>query len=92
MPGRVKRAPDLGDLLLDAPRTDIDDPRNARDLMQAWRDEARERRTSASSRRVEGTGALSHAPDGAGHPVVLTDFQSDWQKFAMTMRRHGVNP
>jgi phospholipase C len=92
MPGRVKRAPDLGDLLLDAPRTDIDDPRNARDLMQAWRDEARERRTSASSKRVEGPDALSHAPDGAGHPVVLTDFQSDWQKFAMTMRRHGVNP
>jgi hypothetical protein len=32
------------------------------------------------------------APDGAGHPLVLTEFQSDWQKFATTMRQAGVEP
>jgi phospholipase C len=92
MPGRVQRAPHLGDVLLAAPRTDIDDPRNARELMQAWRQEARARRTVGSGPQAAGAARVSHAADGAGHPVVLTDFQSDWQKFAMTMEKLGVSP
>ena len=33
----------------------------------------------------------SPAPDGAGHPVVLTDFQSEWQKFAIAMRHLRID-
>ena len=92
MPGRVQRAPDLAGVLLDEPRTDVDDPRNARDLMDAWRQEARRRRMPVPAGEVEGEATASVAPDGAGHPLVLTDFQSDWQKFATTMRNLGVEP
>jgi phospholipase C len=89
MPGRVQRAPHLGPVLLDTPRTDIDDPRNARDLIDNWRQEARTRR---SAQPMAGVETLSPAPGGAGHPLILTDFQSDWQKFALTMKNIGVNP
>jgi phospholipase C len=96
MPGRVQAGPHLGGLLLDHPRDDIDDPRNARDLIDAWRSEARQRRTSQPLAAPTGTPAAgtshSQAPDGAGHPVVLTEFQSDWQNFALTMRRAGMSP
>jgi phospholipase C len=88
MPLRVQRAPHLGSVLLDAPRRDVDDPRNARGLMEAWRAEARRRREALletdGERRAE-------APDGAGHPLVLTDYQSEWQRFAIAMRRAGVD-
>jgi phospholipase C len=86
MPGRVRRAPHLGDVVLDAPRTDIDDPRNARDLLGAWRGTARQRRAATPLARV------SAAPEGAGQPVVLTDFQSDWANFALTAKRAGFEP
>jgi phospholipase C len=89
-PPRGRRAPHLGEVLLDAPRGDVDDPRNARSLMEAWRREARARRAARAG--AEGAEGRSPAPDGAGQPVVLTDFQSDWQKFAMTMRKLDVNP
>ena len=92
MPGRVRRAPDLAGVLLDEPRADVDDPRNARDLMDTWRQEARRRRMALPADQVEGDATASVAPDGAGHPLVLTDFQSDWQKFATTMRNLGVEP
>ena len=86
MPGRVRRAPHLGDVVLDAPRTDIDDPRNARDLLGVWRGTARQRRAATPVARV------SAAPEGAGQPVVLTDFQSDWANFALTAKRAGFEP
>jgi phospholipase C len=95
MPVRVQRAPQLGSILLDEPRTDVDPPRSARNLMEAWRLEARQRR-QASIAAGEATGdpsasgRRSPAPDGAGHPVVLTDFQSEWQKFAIAMRHLHV--
>jgi len=92
MPGRVQRAPDLADVLLDESRTDVDDPRNARDLMDTWRQEARRRRMALPAGQVAQDATASLAPDGAGHPLVLTDFQSDWQKFATTMRNLGVEP
>jgi len=95
MPVRVQRAPHLGDVLLDAPRTDVDEPRNEHGLMDAWRLEARNRRKAAipvPPAAPDGTpeGTRSAAPDGAGHPVVLTDFQSEWQRFAIAMRRAGA--
>jgi len=86
MPGRVQRAPHLGNVILDAPRTDIDEPRNARELLEAWRTAARQKRTAA------GDAGVSLAPDGAGQPVVLTDFQSDWANFALTATRAGLDP
>jgi phospholipase C len=91
MPARVQRAPDLGDVLLDAPRTDVDDPRNARDLIDAWRQEARRRRAALLGDPTTGA-THSAAPDGAGHPLILTAFQSDWHKFATTMRQVGIEP
>jgi hypothetical protein len=82
-------------VLLDAPRTDIDDPRNARDLMDSWRLEARRRRAAlpadARTSAAEGAGTSSVAPDGAGQPFVLTDFQEEWQQFALAMKAAGVH-
>jgi phospholipase C len=92
MPARVQAAPDLGGVLLDTPRTDVDDPRNARSLMQDWRIRARQARAALPDAQTRDPGTRSQAPDGAGHPLVLTDFQSDWQKFATTMRQAGVEP
>ncbi len=89
MPPRVHHAPHLGSILLDAPRDDVDDPRNARDLMDRWRAEARRRRLA---RRLDeppikaGEEVRSPAPDGAGHDVVLTEFQVDWQRTADALR------
>jgi hypothetical protein len=94
MPQRVQDAPHLGSALVGRPRTDVDDPRNARSLMDRWRHEARSRRqvdpTTLRSNKTK-DGAHSSAPDGAGHPLVLTEFQSDWQKAAIAMRRLGVD-
>jgi hypothetical protein len=60
--------------------------------MDAWRKEARNRRVALPADQVDGDATRSVAPDGAGQPVVLTEFQSDWHKFATTMRQLGVEP
>jgi phospholipase C len=86
MGGRVKdRRAHLGLMLEDKPRTDL--PREASDTglrLRQWRDEAREARTSADR------GQRSVAPDGAGHPFLLTDFQEEFVSFAAAMRAAGV--
>jgi phospholipase C len=88
MPPRVQRAPDLGSVLGPV-RTDIDDPRTARDLMNAWRAEAIQRRRAQL--RADGTtGAV--APDGAGQPVVLTEFQGDVHNALTALKSAGLNP
>jgi phospholipase C len=89
MPGRVQRAPHLAEVLGDAPRTDIDDPRNIRQLMSTWRIGAREQRMAAPAVAAS---TESPAADGAGQPVVLTDFQTDWQNFALMLRHGGLVP
>ena len=88
MPGRVQRAPSLAEVL-GPPRTDIDDPRNIRQLMSTWRVGARAQRMAVPA--VAGA-TQSPAADGAGQPVVLTDFQSDWQNFASMLRQGGLEP
>jgi phospholipase C len=97
MPSRVQRAPNLGEVLLARRRKDIDDPRNARNLMDQWREEARRRRLARppdellpGDRRRRGS-PRSVAPDGAGQPVILTDFQAEWQKAADVFRRLGAD-
>jgi len=98
MPLRVQRAPHLGSVVLDAPRDDVDDPRNARNLLELWRREARRRREAlvpvpapeAGSEGAEPAQVrVSQAPDGAGKPLLLTDFQEDWLTYALAMRKLG---
>jgi phospholipase C len=88
MPLRVRRAPDLGSVLGPL-RTDIDDPRIARDLMKAWRAEAEQRRRT--QRFADGTTGTI-AADGAGQPVVLTEFQGDVHGAATALKEAGLNP
>lgn len=86
MGGRVKeRRAHLGLVLDDKPRTDL--PREAADTdvrLRQWREEARAARIPAD--REE----RSIAPDGAGHPLVLTEFQEEFVGFATAMRDAGL--
>jgi phospholipase C len=83
---RVARAPHLGVVLLDDPREDIPEPEEVREEIAAWSIQAR------ASRR--GTRAVGHssAPDGAGRPFALDDFQEDFVKFALAMHAIGLPP
>jgi phospholipase C len=83
---RVARAPHLGVVLLDDPRSDTPEPEEAREAIDAWSAEAR------ASRR--GTAAVGHssAPDGAGRPFALHEFQEDFVRFALAMRAMGLPP
>jgi hypothetical protein len=57
--------------------------------MDAWRAEATQRRR-AQLREDGRTGAV--APDGAGQPVVLTEFQTDVHNAVTAVKRIGLNP
>jgi phospholipase C len=83
---RVAHASLLGVVLLDDPREDIPEPQEAREAIAAWSIEAR------ASRR--GTAGVRHssAPDGAGHPFDLHEFQEDFVRFALAMRAIGLPP
>ncbi len=84
MGGRVAgRDEDLGIVLEDAPRTLDVDRGELRDKLDAWRTEARARRAAT------GPNQPARAPDGAGHDVVLTDFQRDFAKFVVAMTEAG---
>jgi phospholipase C len=91
MPLRVQRAPHLGGLVLDEARDDIDDPRNARAVIDAWRGQARGSRVGGTAPSTAEDPTRSRAADGAGHPIVLTEFQADWQNFALTMKQAGFD-
>jgi hypothetical protein len=41
-------------------------------------------------RRADPAGTASPAPDGAGRPFVLHDFQDDFLRFALSMRHAGL--
>jgi phospholipase C len=84
MPARVGHARDLSGVLLDAPRDDIPEPDAAREAIAAWRAKAR------AVRRADPAGTASPAPDGAGRPFVLHDFQDDFLRFALSMRHAGL--
>lgn len=86
MPQRVQNAPHLGQVFEDAPRTDIPGHDSARTAIDNWQTKAR------ALRRATPGASPSPAPDGAGQPVVLQDFQHDFAKFALAMRQAGLPP
>jgi phospholipase C len=83
---RVAQAPHLGVVLLDDPRSDIPEPEKAREALDAWSAEAR------ASRRGSRDVGYASAPDGAGRPFALHEFQEDFVKFALAMRAMGLPP
>lgn len=84
MPASVQGARDLGGVLLDTPRDDIEDHAFLHDKINAWRDRARQ------DHRADGP--RSPASEGAGQPLVLHDFQSEFAQFALAMRDQGLPP
>ncbi len=84
MPERVRKAPHLGVLLEDAPSTEIEGRGQLRHEMTEWRADAH------AARRADN--GPSAAPDGAGHPLELHDFQHEFAQFALAMRDAGLPP
>jgi phospholipase C len=82
---RAQEASDLSGCLGDAVRTDIPSHSYLHEVLAGRRMEARARRRPA-------LGGPSPAVDGAGHDMELHDFQQDFVKFAMLMRRAGLLP
>jgi hypothetical protein len=77
---RVQNAPHLGNVLEDAPRDDIAPHTEVRAALDRWR-------TAAAASRYASPGATaSPAPDGAGRPLRLHDFQEEFARFALPMR------
>jgi phospholipase C len=77
---RVEAAQHLGVVLEPTPRTDITPHDDVRAKVAAWRAHARTQRQAA---RESGP---SPAPDGAGRPLVLHEFQEEFAHFALAMR------
>jgi phospholipase C len=84
MPKRVQAAQHLGSVLADKPRTDIPDTSSVRAAIDSWQAKAMQQR-----RGITG-GAPSEAPDGAGQPFRLHEFQEEFLQFALAMRAHGL--
>jgi phospholipase C len=84
MPARVGASQHLGITLLDEPRQGLPAPDRARAAIESWRTGARARRQARPK------GRPSVAPDGAGQPLVLHDFQAEFLKFAVAMRHAGL--
>jgi hypothetical protein len=67
-------------LLEDAARTDLEPTSPLRKEVSDWRRRTREERRA---RKDE----VSPAPDGAGHAFELHDFQEEFARFALLMRK-----
>ena len=80
-PARVRAAQDLGVILHDEPRTDLPPHEHLHPIMDDWRNRAR------VERRAIGPSTPSSAVDGAGHPLALTDYQSEFVRFARAINR-----
>jgi phospholipase C len=88
----AERTAHIGLMLEDEPRTDLPpeatDPRERpepEERLREWRAEAREARLPSGE-------SASVAPDGAGQPVVTTEWQQEYLKFATAMREAGMQP
>ena len=86
MGDRVENARHLGILLEDEVRTDIATHQDVRGAVDAWHRNARASRRGVRELRA------SEAPDGAGRPFVLHEFQEEFVRFALSMRRAGLRP
>jgi phospholipase C len=82
---RTQGAADVSECLGDAIRNDIPSHSYLHEVLAGRRLEARARRRPA-------VGGPSPADDGAGHDMVLHDFQNDFVKFAILMRHAGLLP
>jgi phospholipase C len=80
---RVAGAEHLGVVLEDAPRAQVPSHSNLHAELDAWRVEAR----TAHAAQKE---APALASDGAGHPLIMHDFQKNFAAFALTMRALGL--
>jgi phospholipase C len=85
MPERVREAPHLGGLLQAEPRTDLEPIDEVKEKMVEWRINARDERRAAADGRAP-------APDGAGHPLELHDFQHEFAQLVVALRSHGLPP
>lgn len=81
---RVQHAQHLGIALADAARTDIPDHDSARVQITDWRANAR------AARRGSATQGHSRARDGAGQQLGLHEFQEEFARFALAMRKAGL--
>ena len=81
---RVQRATHLGAALNDAPRASRPDPTDAVGRLDAWRVQAR------ADRRARRGAVMSLAPDGAGRPFALHEFQEEFVRFAFAMQHLGL--
>jgi phospholipase C len=81
---RVAASPDLRGVLGDV-RTDIPDHGDLHSQLEAWRAQARALRQAQP-------GGPSAAPDGAGQPLVQSDFAQEFTSFALAMRSSGLTP
>jgi phospholipase C len=77
---RVAAAPHLGVVLEPEPRRDIASHATAQAIIEQWRQQARSTRAPASA-------GASIAPDGAGQPIVLSDFQQEFTALAKALRK-----
>jgi phospholipase C len=84
MSSRVQAAPDLSEVLADAPRDDLPEPREMRPRIDENLALMRDARRAANS--------ASRAPDGVGQLQELHDFQQEFLRFALAMRKRGLPP
>jgi phospholipase C len=84
MPERVQAAPDLGVVLQDEARHDIPAHDQLQAIIDGWHNTAR------AERRASRTATPSNAVDGAGHPLVLTEFQAEFARFVGALRKKGL--
>jgi phospholipase C len=80
---RVQNSAHLGVLLEDEPRLPTPDRGDLHARLDDWRSLARAQRRGQPA-------TVSTAPDGAGHPLVLNEFQADFARFALAMRHAGL--
>jgi phospholipase C len=88
MSTRVQQAPHLGQVLAEAPRTNIPDHAHLQDQLDDWRLQARHARQAGE----RGTAETAPPGDGAGKEVTLHDFEEEWLKFVLAIRDHGLPP
>jgi phospholipase C len=83
---RVANAQHLGVVLEDLPRADWEGHGDLHGHLDEWRLEAKR------TRMAEAPTTPSPAPDGAGQPVVLNDFQEEFLNLAQGLRHAGLPP